>query len=223
MHRMQQMAPDKQFFAADPEAVCAYMKAITLPNVRDSLALDRYHVSVPPDIARTRPRCDRPDGRARQVSGDAEQIAAVALAEDGATDVTTVVTVPAGVAGEGGHRISQRRGGRGRRFCGRRGPGVRVPHRMACAATGARSRPGAVVGVIHGPLAGSSGRSGRCSTCCSGPAASRGHPALRRRRRGHRLPHPPHSQDRTGAPGARHRRCPRRWRPTAIVPTSRTR
>jgi quinolinate synthase len=28
------------------------MKTITLPNVRDALALDRYHVSVPPDIAR---------------------------------------------------------------------------------------------------------------------------------------------------------------------------
>jgi hypothetical protein len=28
------------------------MKAITLPNVREALALDRYHVSVPPDIAK---------------------------------------------------------------------------------------------------------------------------------------------------------------------------
>ena len=52
MHRMAQMAPDKQFIAADPEAVCAYMKTITLTGVRDSLALDRYHVTVPPDIAR---------------------------------------------------------------------------------------------------------------------------------------------------------------------------
>jgi len=51
MHRMAQMAPDKQFIAADPEAVCAYMKAITLKGVRDSLALDRYHITVPPDIA----------------------------------------------------------------------------------------------------------------------------------------------------------------------------
>src|SRR3954449_4847965 len=52
MHRMEQMAPHKQFIAADPEAVCAYMKAITLPGVRDSLALDRHHVTVPEDIAR---------------------------------------------------------------------------------------------------------------------------------------------------------------------------
>lgn len=51
MHRMKQMAPQKRFIAADPEAVCAYMKTITLTGVRDSLALDRYHVTVPADIA----------------------------------------------------------------------------------------------------------------------------------------------------------------------------
>ena len=49
MHRMQKEAPDKQFLAADPEAVCAYMKTITLENTRDALLLDRYHVTVPPD------------------------------------------------------------------------------------------------------------------------------------------------------------------------------
>lgn len=52
MHRMRQVAPDKQFIPADPEAVCAFMKAITLPAVRDSLELDRYHITVPPEIAR---------------------------------------------------------------------------------------------------------------------------------------------------------------------------
>ncbi len=60
MHRMRQMAPEKQFIAADPEAVCAYMKAITLVGVRDSLRLDRYHVTVPPEIAeRARGAIDR--------------------------------------------------------------------------------------------------------------------------------------------------------------------
>jgi quinolinate synthase len=60
MHRMRQVAPSKQFIPADPEAVCAYMKAITLPGVRDSLALDRYHITVPPDIAkRARGAIDR--------------------------------------------------------------------------------------------------------------------------------------------------------------------
>ena len=51
LHRMQQMAPEKSFLAADPEAVCAYMKTITLPNVRDALRKDQFHVTVPPDIA----------------------------------------------------------------------------------------------------------------------------------------------------------------------------
>jgi quinolinate synthase len=60
MHRMQQMAPAKEFIAADPEAVCAFMKTITLPGVRDSLVLDQYHVTVPPDIAaRARGAIDR--------------------------------------------------------------------------------------------------------------------------------------------------------------------
>jgi quinolinate synthase len=52
MHRMQQVAPDKRFYPADPEAVCAFMKAITLSNVREALALDRYEITVPDDIAR---------------------------------------------------------------------------------------------------------------------------------------------------------------------------
>ena len=60
MHRMQQAAPDKEFIAADPEAQCAFMKVITLTGVRDSLLLDRYHVTVPPDIAaRARGAIDR--------------------------------------------------------------------------------------------------------------------------------------------------------------------
>jgi quinolinate synthase len=60
MHRMQQIAPQKQFIPADPEAVCAFMKTITLTGVRDSLALDQYHVTVPPDIAaRARRAIDR--------------------------------------------------------------------------------------------------------------------------------------------------------------------
>jgi quinolinate synthase len=60
MHRMKQVAPDKKFYAADPEAVCAFMKTITLSNTLDALRLDRYHVTVPPDIAaRARAALDR--------------------------------------------------------------------------------------------------------------------------------------------------------------------
>jgi quinolinate synthase len=60
MHRMQQLAPDKEFIAADPDAVCAYMKTITLREVHDSLVKDQYHITVPPDIAeRARGALDR--------------------------------------------------------------------------------------------------------------------------------------------------------------------
>ncbi len=52
IHRMQQVAPGKRFYPADPEAVCAFMKTITLANVRDALVLDRYEITVPDDIAR---------------------------------------------------------------------------------------------------------------------------------------------------------------------------
>ncbi|MGH7590839.1 MAG: quinolinate synthase NadA [Gemmatimonadales bacterium] len=51
LHRMQKMAPEKKFLAADPEAICAYMKTITLTNIRDALAKDQHHVVVPPDVA----------------------------------------------------------------------------------------------------------------------------------------------------------------------------
>ena len=60
IHRMQQVAPGKQFIPADPEAVCAFMKTITLTGVRDSLTLDRYHITVPADVAaRARRAIDR--------------------------------------------------------------------------------------------------------------------------------------------------------------------
>lgn len=60
LHRMRQVAPGKTFLAADPEAVCPFMKAITLESVRDALALDRYVITVPEDIrARARAALDR--------------------------------------------------------------------------------------------------------------------------------------------------------------------
>ncbi|HEX6089482.1 MAG TPA: quinolinate synthase NadA [Gemmatimonadales bacterium] len=60
MHRMAQLAPEKHFLPADPEAVCAYMKTITLPRVKESLELDRYHITVPKDVAaRARAAVDR--------------------------------------------------------------------------------------------------------------------------------------------------------------------
>lgn len=60
MHRMEQLAPDKKFIAADGTAVCAFMKTITLEGTRDALKLDRYHITVPKDVAdRARASLDR--------------------------------------------------------------------------------------------------------------------------------------------------------------------
>ena len=60
MHRMEKLAPEKAFLPADPEAVCAYMKTITLPRVKESLELDRDHITVPKDVAeRARASVDR--------------------------------------------------------------------------------------------------------------------------------------------------------------------
>ena len=60
MHRMQQIAPEKEFVAADPEAVCHYMKSITLREVRDALWDDKHVVTVPEEIAnRARGAIDR--------------------------------------------------------------------------------------------------------------------------------------------------------------------
>jgi quinolinate synthase len=60
MHRMERLAPEKRFIAASDDAVCGYMKRITLDKVR--LALERMapRVTVAPEIAaRARRAIDR--------------------------------------------------------------------------------------------------------------------------------------------------------------------
>ena len=60
LHRMRQVAPGKEFIEADPEAICGYMKTITLDRVRDALVLDQFEVSVPQSVAiRARQALDR--------------------------------------------------------------------------------------------------------------------------------------------------------------------
>ena len=60
IHRMQQAAPTKHFVAADDRAVCAYMKSITLRDVRDALALGQFEIDVPAEIReRARSAIDR--------------------------------------------------------------------------------------------------------------------------------------------------------------------
>ena len=51
LYKMRQQNPDKTFVAASDQAECQYMKMINLQNVHDSLAHDRYLVSVPDHIA----------------------------------------------------------------------------------------------------------------------------------------------------------------------------
>ncbi len=51
LHRMKRVAPNKKLVAADPEAVCAFMKTITLSSVRDALLHEQHPVTVPGEIA----------------------------------------------------------------------------------------------------------------------------------------------------------------------------
>jgi quinolinate synthase len=60
LYPLRMAAPDVRFIAANPEASCMYMKMITLPKLRDSLAELRYEVRIPPRIAeRARVPIDR--------------------------------------------------------------------------------------------------------------------------------------------------------------------
>ena len=51
LHRLEREAPGKRFEAVRDDAVCRYMKMITIDNLRDSLAHNRYRVTVEPEIA----------------------------------------------------------------------------------------------------------------------------------------------------------------------------
>jgi len=51
MHRMRKDAPDKEFVAATPGAVCYFMKRITLPKVAWALEELEHRITVPADIA----------------------------------------------------------------------------------------------------------------------------------------------------------------------------
>ena len=51
LHRMRKQNPGKKFVPASDKAECQYMKTINMRNVRDALAEDKHHVSVPPETA----------------------------------------------------------------------------------------------------------------------------------------------------------------------------
>ncbi len=50
LHRMRKENPEKKFYAANDNAVCEYMKMITLEKLYDSLRNDRFEVKVPEDL-----------------------------------------------------------------------------------------------------------------------------------------------------------------------------
>lgn len=60
LYRMRRQNPQKTFVAASDKAECQYMKMITLEKVYRSLAEDKHHVTVRPEIAaRARRAIDR--------------------------------------------------------------------------------------------------------------------------------------------------------------------
>jgi quinolinate synthase len=60
LYPLQMAAPQVNFIPANAEASCRYMKMITLPKLRDSLANMRFEVRVPEDVAqRARVPIDR--------------------------------------------------------------------------------------------------------------------------------------------------------------------
>lgn len=51
LHQLRKQSPQKSFIPAHPEAICQYMKKITLENLLHSLREMVYEVTVPPEIA----------------------------------------------------------------------------------------------------------------------------------------------------------------------------
>ena len=62
IHRLQKEVPDKSFEPVREDAVCRYMKMITLEKLRDSLRDNKYEVTVDPEIADRARLRDRADG-----------------------------------------------------------------------------------------------------------------------------------------------------------------
>lgn len=51
IHQMQKQNPEKQFLAANPEAICPFMKMITLEKVLAALKENKHVITVPADLA----------------------------------------------------------------------------------------------------------------------------------------------------------------------------
>ncbi len=51
LHRLRRENPSKRFYAANTDAVCAFMKVTTIPKVLRSLQAMEHRITVPPDVA----------------------------------------------------------------------------------------------------------------------------------------------------------------------------
>lgn len=51
LHQLQKQNPEKRFVAANPRAICPFMKEITLEKLRTALRENRYVITVPEEIA----------------------------------------------------------------------------------------------------------------------------------------------------------------------------
>ena len=51
LHRMKKLAPGKEFYPANEDSVCEYMKMITLEKLYNSLLNDEFEVKVPEELA----------------------------------------------------------------------------------------------------------------------------------------------------------------------------
>jgi quinolinate synthase len=51
LHRLTKQNPEKTFYPIDEEMSCKFMKMITLENLHAALKEDRYHITVPAEVA----------------------------------------------------------------------------------------------------------------------------------------------------------------------------
>jgi quinolinate synthase len=60
LHRLRQVAPDKTFIPLRADAICEYMKTITVPKLYRGLRDDVYPITVPePTASKARRAIDR--------------------------------------------------------------------------------------------------------------------------------------------------------------------
>lgn len=50
IERMKRAVPDKKYIPLKPDAICEYMKKITLPKVYDSLRYQQFAITIPEDV-----------------------------------------------------------------------------------------------------------------------------------------------------------------------------